>query len=56
MGSAQYFSSRSTKWTGDWNEGFIFVVTYHAQLFDTIDVCLNGMSWFHINMLYYPLV
>lgn len=42
MGSAQYFSSRSTKWTGDWNEGFIFVVTYHAQLFDTIDVCLNG--------------
>ncbi|KAI7874414.1 hypothetical protein K492DRAFT_137895 [Lichtheimia hyalospora FSU 10163] len=39
MGSAQYYSSRSTKWTGDWNEGFIFVVTYHAQLFDTIDVC-----------------
>ena len=38
MGSAQYFSSRSSQSTGDWNEGFVFVVSYHAQLFDTIDV------------------
>ncbi|KAI8147872.1 hypothetical protein BJV82DRAFT_309699 [Fennellomyces sp. T-0311] len=37
MGSAQYYSSRSSKCTGDWNEGFVFVVSYHAQLFDTID-------------------
>ncbi|KAI9263108.1 hypothetical protein BDA99DRAFT_463429 [Phascolomyces articulosus] len=40
MGSAQYFSSRSTQSTGDWNEGFVFVVSYHAQLFDTIDLDL----------------
>lgn len=38
MGSAQYFTSRSRSPTGDWNEGFIFVVSYHSQLFDTIDV------------------
>lgn len=38
MGSAQYFTARSEKSTGDWNEGFIFVVSYHAQLFDTVDV------------------
>ncbi|KAI9317308.1 hypothetical protein BX666DRAFT_1944500 [Dichotomocladium elegans] len=40
MGSAQYFSSISRRSTGDWNEGFVFVVTYHAQLFDTIDLDL----------------
>lgn len=38
MGSAQYFTARSETSNGDWNEGFIFVVSYHAQLFDTIDV------------------
>ncbi|ORZ01038.1 hypothetical protein BCR43DRAFT_164451 [Syncephalastrum racemosum] len=37
MGSAQYFSRRATSHHGDWNEGFVFIVSYHAQLFDTIE-------------------
>ncbi|KAI8646601.1 hypothetical protein BD408DRAFT_359507 [Parasitella parasitica] len=37
MGPAQYYSKRSDTCTGDWNEGFIFVVSYHAQLFNTIE-------------------
>ncbi|KAL9537037.1 hypothetical protein MBANPS3_012141 [Mucor bainieri] len=37
MGPAQYYSKRAEISTGDWNEGFIFVVSYHAQLFNTIE-------------------
>ncbi|KAI8059773.1 hypothetical protein BDF21DRAFT_141627 [Thamnidium elegans] len=37
MGSSLYFSKRSESPTGDWNEGFLFVVSYHAQLFNTIE-------------------
>ncbi|GAA5809428.1 hypothetical protein MFLAVUS_002836 [Mucor flavus] len=37
MGASQYFSKRSKSPTGDWNEGFLFVVSYHAQLFNTIE-------------------
>ncbi|KAL0144781.1 hypothetical protein V8B55DRAFT_1455821 [Mucor lusitanicus] len=37
MGPAQYYSKRSDSSTGDWNEGFVFVVSYHAQLFNTIE-------------------
>ncbi|KAL7312382.1 hypothetical protein PS15m_008145 [Mucor circinelloides] len=37
MGPAQYYSKRSNTSTGDWNEGFVFVVSYHAQLFNTIE-------------------
>ncbi|KAI9257117.1 hypothetical protein EDC94DRAFT_615513 [Helicostylum pulchrum] len=37
MGPSQYFSKRSESPTGDWNEGFLFVVSYHAQLFNTIE-------------------
>ncbi|KAF1806326.1 hypothetical protein FB192DRAFT_1271876 [Mucor lusitanicus] len=42
MGPAQYYSKRSDSSTGDWNEGFVFVVSYHAQLFNTIEV---GQLW-----------
>ncbi|KAL0090844.1 hypothetical protein F4703DRAFT_1731468 [Phycomyces blakesleeanus] len=38
MGSSKYYTMRSRSPTGDWNEGFVFVVTYHTQLFDTIEV------------------
>ena len=38
MGPSQYVSRRSEVPTGDWNEGFLFVVSYHAQLFNTIEV------------------
>ncbi|KAI8993566.1 hypothetical protein BDB01DRAFT_832360 [Pilobolus umbonatus] len=37
MGTAQYYSKRSYSSHGDWNEGFLFTLSYHAQLFDTID-------------------
>lgn len=37
MGPAQYYSKRSNTATGDWNEGFVFCITYHAQLFNTIE-------------------
>ncbi|KAG2196409.1 hypothetical protein INT46_011027 [Mucor plumbeus] len=37
MGPAQYYSKRSDTCTGDWNEGFLFIVSYHAQLFNTIE-------------------
>ncbi|KAI8331759.1 hypothetical protein BC941DRAFT_438389 [Chlamydoabsidia padenii] len=37
MGAIKYVSSRSTIPTGDWNEGFVFMVSYHAQLFNTIE-------------------
>jgi hypothetical protein len=38
MGTAQYYSKRSELPTGDWNEGFVFFINYHAQLFNTIEV------------------
>jgi hypothetical protein len=38
MGLAQYYSKRSEISTGDWNEGFVFAISYHAQLFNTIEV------------------
>ncbi|KAG0171447.1 hypothetical protein DFQ30_000953 [Apophysomyces sp. BC1015] len=37
MGSQHYFSSRSKDTNGNWNEGFLFTVSYHNQLFDTIE-------------------
>ncbi|KAI8098988.1 uncharacterized protein BX664DRAFT_254058 [Halteromyces radiatus] len=37
MGAIKYVSSRSNTPTGDWNEGFVFVVSFHAQLFNTIE-------------------
>ncbi|KAL0074178.1 hypothetical protein J3Q64DRAFT_1649361 [Phycomyces blakesleeanus] len=40
MGSQHYFSSRSKDENGNWNEGFIFTVSYHNQLFDTIELDL----------------
>ncbi|KAI9304896.1 hypothetical protein BJ944DRAFT_282567 [Cunninghamella echinulata] len=40
MGSQQYYSSRSKTPNGDWNEGFIFTISYHNQLFDTIELDL----------------
>ncbi|KAG1378237.1 hypothetical protein G6F60_006652 [Rhizopus arrhizus] len=38
MGSQHYFSSRSKHANGNWNEGFLFTVSYHNQLFDTIEL------------------
>lgn len=38
MGATQYKSKHSHVPTGDWNEGFIFAVSYHAQLFNTVEV------------------
>ncbi|KAI9251720.1 hypothetical protein BY458DRAFT_482112 [Sporodiniella umbellata] len=40
MGSQQYFSSRSKHTNGNWNEGFLFTISYHNQLFDTIELDL----------------
>ncbi|KAI8983842.1 hypothetical protein BDB01DRAFT_843157 [Pilobolus umbonatus] len=40
MGSQHYFSSRSKHPNGNWNEGFIFTISYHNQLFDTIELDL----------------
>ncbi|KAI7894154.1 uncharacterized protein EV154DRAFT_499494 [Mucor mucedo] len=37
MGPSRYFSKRSDSVTGDWNEGFLFLVSYHAQLFNTVE-------------------
>ncbi|RUS12912.1 hypothetical protein BC937DRAFT_86725, partial [Endogone sp. FLAS-F59071] len=39
-----YFSTVSNSPTGDWNEGFIFSVSYHAQLFDSIDASLSAIG------------
>jgi hypothetical protein len=47
MGPAQYYSKRSNSPTGDWNEGFIFVISYHAQLFNTIEVRTSKTKWQH---------
>jgi hypothetical protein len=38
MGALQYYSKCVDVPTGDWNEGFIFTVSYHAQLFNTVEV------------------
>ncbi|CEP15884.1 hypothetical protein [Parasitella parasitica] len=40
MGSQHYFSSRSKHANGNWNEGFMFTISYHNQLFDTIELDL----------------
>ncbi|KAI7892549.1 uncharacterized protein EV154DRAFT_462573 [Mucor mucedo] len=40
MGSQHYFSSRSKHGNGNWNEGFLFTISYHNQLFDTIELDL----------------
>ncbi|KAI8890328.1 hypothetical protein K501DRAFT_328675 [Backusella circina FSU 941] len=40
MGSQHYFSSRSKHKNGNWNEGFLFTISYHNQLFDTIELDL----------------
>ncbi|KAI8384868.1 uncharacterized protein BYT42DRAFT_563903 [Radiomyces spectabilis] len=37
LGSSQYTTVRGKTPTGDWNEGFRFTISYHAQLFDTIE-------------------
>jgi hypothetical protein len=38
MGPAQYYTKRASSPNGDWNEGFVFLISYHAQLFNTIEV------------------
>lgn len=48
MGPSRYFSKRSDSVTGDWNEGFLFLVSYHAQLFNTVEV----IDWFY-NMIFF---
>ncbi|KAI8059260.1 hypothetical protein BC940DRAFT_313991 [Gongronella butleri] len=40
LGSQQYYSSRAAHAHGDWNEGFMFTISYHNQLFDTIELDL----------------
>ncbi|KAG0796731.1 hypothetical protein G6F16_001237 [Rhizopus arrhizus] len=40
MGSQQYFSSRSKHANGNWNEGFLFTISFHNQLFDIIELDL----------------
>ncbi|KAG2171451.1 hypothetical protein INT43_009112 [Umbelopsis isabellina] len=37
VGAQHYYSHKSKKPTGDWNEGFLFVMSYHSQLFDTLE-------------------
>ncbi|KAI7866552.1 hypothetical protein BDF14DRAFT_1728076 [Spinellus fusiger] len=38
MGSSKYYTLPSDSPKGNWNEGFLFAVAYHTQLFDTIEV------------------
>ncbi|KAI9470085.1 MAG: hypothetical protein EXX96DRAFT_588740 [Benjaminiella poitrasii] len=47
MGSQHYFSSKSKDANGNWNEGFLFTISYHNQLFDTIELDLydKGKKW-----------
>ncbi|KAI9254558.1 hypothetical protein BDA99DRAFT_562656 [Phascolomyces articulosus] len=40
MGPQRYFSSRSKQSNGNWNEGFLFTISFHNQLFDTIELDL----------------
>ncbi|KAI9489486.1 hypothetical protein BDB00DRAFT_843153 [Zychaea mexicana] len=40
MGPQRYFSTRSKQTSGNWNEGFLFTISFHNQLFDTIELDL----------------
>ncbi|KAG0043313.1 hypothetical protein BGZ83_011544 [Gryganskiella cystojenkinii] len=44
LGDQTYQTSTSEREHGDWNEGFEFKVTYHAQLFDSIQLDLYDKS------------
>ncbi|KAG0326718.1 hypothetical protein BGZ99_009116 [Dissophora globulifera] len=44
LGDQTYQTSTSEREHGDWNEGFEFRVTYHAQLFDSIQLDLYDRS------------
>ncbi|KAI9323882.1 hypothetical protein BX666DRAFT_2127864 [Dichotomocladium elegans] len=40
MGPQRYFSSSSKDAHGNWNEGFLFTISFHNQLFDMIELDL----------------
>ncbi|KAG0231349.1 hypothetical protein BGW41_002215 [Actinomortierella wolfii] len=44
LGDQEYQTSTSEREHGDWNEGFEFSVTYHAQLFDSLQLDLYDKS------------
>ncbi|KAG0037635.1 hypothetical protein BGZ82_002129 [Podila clonocystis] len=44
LGDQSYQTSISEREHGDWNEGFEFRVTYHAQLFDSLQLDLYDRS------------
>ncbi|KAF9967080.1 hypothetical protein BGZ70_000176 [Mortierella alpina] len=44
LGDQMYQTSISEREHGDWNEGFEFRVTYHAQLFDSLQLDLYDKS------------
>ncbi|KAG0263219.1 hypothetical protein DFQ27_001861 [Actinomortierella ambigua] len=44
LGDQLYQTSTSEREHGDWNEGFEFSVTYHAQLFDSLQLDLYDKS------------
>ncbi|KAG0207710.1 hypothetical protein BGX28_001107 [Mortierella sp. GBA30] len=44
LGDQTYQTSTSEREHGDWNEGFEFRVTYHAQLFDSLQLDLYDRS------------
>ncbi|KAG0279950.1 hypothetical protein BGZ95_011773 [Linnemannia exigua] len=44
LGDQSYQTSTSEREHGDWNEGFEFRVTYHAQLFDSLQLDLYDRS------------
>ncbi|KAF9170845.1 hypothetical protein BGX20_008439, partial [Mortierella sp. AD010] len=44
LGDQIYQTSTSEQQNGDWNEGFEFRVTYHAQLFDSLQLDLYDRS------------
>ncbi|KAG0252182.1 hypothetical protein BG011_007147 [Mortierella polycephala] len=44
LGDQLYQTSTSEREHGDWNEGFEFRVTYHAQLFDSLQLDLYDRS------------
>ncbi|KAG0347846.1 hypothetical protein BG004_006796 [Podila humilis] len=44
LGDQSYQTSTSERQHGDWNEGFEFRVTYHAQLFDSLQLDLYDRS------------
>ncbi|KAF9325225.1 hypothetical protein BG006_011273 [Podila minutissima] len=44
LGDQSYRTSISEREHGDWNEGFEFRVTYHAQLFDSLQLDLYDCS------------